>query len=120
MKYLTLVECDQITFFRIKKKAKSLVTVKSRLYPLFDDLYIKEHDGRDAYRINRIDSTQPVHVKPTYVDPDYVRVLIKSMKIAGQKKKMWLNMDASQLWKYLTGVIIIGALIYGFLVGGGL
>lgn len=119
MKYLALIECNRISFLKMKKKAKSMVTVDGGLYPIWDELFVKDHNSADAFRFNRKDSSQPVHVSPRFVDPDFVRALIQSLKLAGNKKKQWLNMDASQLWKYLTGVIIVGALIYGFLVGGG-
>ncbi len=119
MKYLALIECNRISFLKMKKRAKSMVTVDGGLYPVWDDLYIKDHNSADAFRFQRKDSAQPVHSRPIFVDPDFVRALIMSLKLAGNKRKHWLNMDASNLWKYLTATAIIGALIYGFIVGGG-
>lgn len=118
MKYLALVECHRISFLKMKKKAKSMVTVDGGLYPNFDDLYVKDHESADAFRINRKESTQPVHVRPIFVDPDFIRALIQSMKLSGNKRKRWLNLDGSNLWKYLTAIAVVGSLIYGFAVYG--
>ena len=46
------------------------------------------------------------------------RAKIDSMKLAGSKRKMWLNLDSSSLWKYLTAIAVVGSLIYGFTVYG--
>lgn len=119
MKYLALIECNRISFLKMKKKAKCEVTVNGGLYPVDDNLYVKDHESEDAFRFNRIDSSQIVHTRPIFVDPDLRRAKIASMKLAGNKKKKWLNMDSSNLWKYLTATAIIGALVYGFIVGGG-
>lgn len=118
MKYLALIECNRISFLKIKKKAKSEVTVNGGLYPIDDHLFIKDHESADAFRFNRIDSSQIVHTRPIFVDPDYRRARIASAKLAGNKKKMRLNLDSSNLWKYLTAIAVAGSLIYGFLVYG--
>lgn len=118
-KYLVLVDVDAVRFLRVKKGAKALITRNGRIYRNDSDYYIKDYLSSDAIRINRMDSTQPVLTRAQFSDPDMTRVFIKSSKLSGSKKKIWLNMDASQIWKYLTAIIIVGSLAYGFLVSGG-
>lgn len=118
-KYLVLVDVDAVHFLRVKKGAKALITRNGRLYRNDSNYYVKDYLSSDALRINRMDSTQPVLTKVQYSDPDLTRVFIQSAKLSGNKKKIWLNMDSSKLWQYLTAIIVVGSLLYGFLSSGG-
>ena len=115
-KILAVVETNRIRFLKMKKNAKPLVTVNGRIYPNDDELYIKDHKSSVAMRFQRIDSSQIIYNRPLYIDPDLTRAKIDSMKLAGSKKKLWLNMDSSKLWKWLTAIAVVGSLIYGFMV----
>ena len=117
-KILAIVEVNRIRFLKMKKNARPLVTVNGRIYPNDDELYLKDHISGVAYRLQRIDSSQILHRKPIFIDPDVTRAKIDSMKLSGAKRKMWLNMDGSNLWKWLTAIAVIGSLIYGFMVYG--
>lgn len=117
-KYIAIMEINRIRFLKMKKGARPLVTVNGRLYPNDDVYYIKDHLSATAIRFQRIDSTQIGAGSSIFIDPDLMRAKIDSMKLANSKKKMWLNMDSSKLWKYLTAIAIVGSLIYGFLVMG--
>ena len=117
-KFLAIIETNRIKFLKMKKNARPLVTVNGRIYPNDDELYIKDHYSADAMRFQRIDSSQIVSNRMLFIDPDMTRVKIKSMQLAGSKRKLWLNLDSSKLWKYLTVIAVVGSLIYGFLVMG--
>lgn len=117
-KILAVLESNRIRFLKMKKNAKPLVTVNGRIYPNDDDLYLKDHNSSVAMRFQRIDSSQIIFNRPIFIDPDLTRAKIDSMKLAGSKKRLWLNMDSSKLWKYLTAIAVIGSLIYGFMVAG--
>lgn len=117
-KILVIIESNRMRFLKMKKNAKPLVTVNGRIYPNDDEYYLKDHISSVAMRFQRIDSSQIVFNKPVFIDPDLTRAKIDSMKLAGSKKRLWLNLDSSKLWKYLTAIAIVGSLIYGFLVMG--
>ena len=117
-KILALVEVNRIRFIKMKKNARPLVTINGRIYPNDDELYIKDQISGNALRIQRVDSSQIIHRSPIFIDPDLTRAKIDSMKLAGSKRKMWLNLDGSNLWKWLTAIAVVGSLIYGFMVYG--
>ena len=117
-KILALVEVNRIRFIKMKKNARPLVTINGRIYPNDDELYIKDQISGNALRIQRVDSSQIIHRSPIFIDPDLTRAKIDSMKLAGSKRKMWLNLDGSNLWKWLTVIAVVGSLIYGFLIYG--
>lgn len=118
-KYLVLIDVDKVRFLKVKKGAKSLITRNGRIYRNDAGYYVKDYLSADALRINRLDSTQPVLTRAQFSDPDLTRVYIESAKLSGSKKRVWLNMDASKIWQYLTAVAIVGSLLYGFLIYGG-
>lgn len=118
MKHLVRLECDRIKIYRLKKGPRQMVSVTSRLYRMDDWIMIKDLRTGDAMAFYDIDDTQPWMVKPTLVDPDMTRALIDSAKLSGSKKSIWANLQPGHLMEYLTVVIVAGALIYGFLVGG--
>lgn len=115
MKYLAIEECDRITFVKIKKSAKALVTLRGRLYRNDDQFYVKDYMSSDAVRFQNIDSSQIVSNIPIFVDPDMTRAYADSAKLSGNKRRIWLNMDSGNLWKYFTVIAVIGSLLYGFL-----
>lgn len=115
MKYLVRIECDRISFIKIKKSAKALVTVNGRLYRNDDALYVKDHFSSDAMRFQNIDSSQILSNRPVFIDPDMTRAYADSAKLSGNKRRVWLNLDSSSLWKYLTAIAVVFSLAYGFL-----
>ena len=117
-KILAIVEVNRIRFLKMKKNARPLVTVNGRIYPNDDELYLKDQISGTALRIQSIDSSQIIHRRPIFIDPDMTRAKIDSMKLTGSKRKMWLNLDGSNLWKWLTAIAVVGSLIYGFMVYG--
>ena len=119
-KWLVRIECDRIKFFKVKKATRQLLTLHGRLYRNDDCLYVKDKHCSDAYRIFQIDSNQVGKPRPMLVDPNDTRAMIMSKEISGQKKKAWLNMDASKLWMYLVAAIIGGTVLYTVLINGGL
>lgn len=117
-KYIAVVEVNRIRFLKMKKNARPLVTINGRMYPNDDELYLKDQISGTACRFQRIDSTQILHRRPIFIDPNMTRGKAKSMNQAGTKRKLWANLDSNNLWKYLTVVAVVGSLIYGFLIYG--
>lgn len=117
-KYILMMETDCITWFKIKKGNRQLVSLWGRLYRNDDALYVKDKHCSDAIRVTPIDSNQVGKARPVYVSPDDTRAIIMSKEIAGTKKKSWLNFDASKIPMYLIGAIIVGSVAYTILTGG--
>lgn len=119
-KYVVRLETDRIKWFKIKKAERELLTLSGRLYDNEDRLYVKDKHTSDAIMIKPIDSNQVG--KPAdhvcFVDANRLRAKIMSKEISGQKKKAWLNMDASKIGMFLIGAIIIGVVAYTILTGG--
>lgn len=119
-KYVVRLEADRIKWFKIKKAERELLTLSGRLYDNEDRLYVKDKHTSDAIMIKPIDSNQVG--KPAdhvcFVDANRLRAKIMSKEISGQKKKAWLNMDASKIGMFLIGAIIVGVVAYTILTGG--
>lgn len=119
-KYVVRLEADRIKWFKIKKAERELLTLSGRLYDNEDCLYVKDKHTSDAIMIKPIDSNQvgkPAdHIR--FVDANRLRAKIMSKEISGQKKKAWLNMDASKIGMYLIVAIIIGVVAYTIVTGG--
>ena len=117
-KYIVRVETDRIRWFKIKKAYRELITLQGRLYSNEDRFYVKDRHSSDAIMIKPIDSNQVAKPVAVFVDPNMIRAKIMSKEISGSKKKAWLNFDASKIWMYLIGAIIIGVVGYTILTGG--
>lgn len=119
MKNLIRIECDTIRVFRLKKGPRQMISTASRLYRIDDRYMIKDEKTDNCYIIYDIDETQPYMIRPEPMDPDFTRALIDSAKLSGNKRSIWMNLNPSKLWQYLTVAIVCGALLYGFLANGG-
>ena len=119
-KYLVRLQKDRIKWFKVKKSERLMISLHNRLYWNEDKYYTKDKHSSDAIRICEIDSNQVGMVTPELINPDDIRAMIMSKEISGQKKKSWLNLDASKLWQYLVIVIIAGSVLYTILMNGGL
>jgi hypothetical protein len=117
-KYIVRVETDRIRWFKIKKAYRELITLQGRLYSNQDCYYVKDRHSSDAIMIKPIDSNQVAKPVAVFVDPNMIRAKIMSKEISGSKKKAWLNFDASKIWMYLIGAIIVGVVGYTILTGG--
>lgn len=117
-KYIVRLECDRIRWFRIKKAERELITLHGRLYDNEDCLYVKDKHTSDAVMFKPIDSNQIGKPRPIYVDPNKIRAKIMSKEISGNKKKAWLNLDASKLWMVFVAVIVGGSVLITILNGG--
>lgn len=119
-KYVVRLETDRIKWFKIKKAERELLTLSGRLYDNEDRLYVKDKHTSDAIMIKPIDSNQVG--KPAdhvcFVDANRLRAKIMSKEISGQKKKAWLNMDASKIGMFLIAAIVVGVVAYTILTGG--
>lgn len=117
-KYIVRLECDRIRWFKIKKAERELITLHGRLYANEDRLYLKDKHSSDAVMIKPIDSNQVGKPQAVFVDPNRIRAKIMSKEISGNKKKAWLNLDASKLWMVFVAVIVGGSVLITILNGG--
>ena len=117
-KYIVRLETDRIRWFKIRKAYRELITLQGRLYSNEDRYYVKDRHSSDAIMIKPIDSNQVAKPVAVFVDPNMIRAKIMSKEISGSKKKAWLNFDASKIWMYLIGAIIVGVVGYTILTGG--
>ena len=119
-KYVLRLEADRMKWFKVKKADRELLTLSGRLYDNEDRLYVKDKHTSDAIMVKPIDSNQvgkPVdHV--CFVDANRLRAKIMSKEISGQKKKAWLNLDASKIGTFLILAIVVGVVAYTILSGG--
>ena len=119
-KYVVRLEADRIKWFKIKKAERELLTLSGRLYDNEDRLYVKDKHTSDAIMVKPIDANQVG--KPAdhtcFVDANRLRAKIMSREISGQKKKAWLNMDASKIGAFLIAAIVVGVVAYTILSGG--
>ena len=119
-KYVVRLEADRIKWFKIKKAERELLTLSGRLYDNEDRLYVKDKHTSDAIMIKPIDSNQVG--KPAdhvcFVDANRLRAKIMSKEISGQKKRAWLNLDASKIGTFLIAAIVVGVVAYTILTGG--
>ena len=120
MKILLRVECDTVRAYKLKKGPRQMVSVHSRLYRTDDRFMIKDRYSEDCYCIYNIDDTQPYLCHDEIIDPDFTKALIDSAKLAGNKKGIWAGLNPSKAWEWLTVAIVCGALLYSFLVQGGM
>lgn len=120
MKKLIRIEADVIRCNNLKKGSRQMVTVAGRLYRTDDSLMIADNQTSDCYVIYPIDDTQPMLPRAKLVDPDNTRVLIRSAKLGGNKKRIWLNLDSSKIVQYVAVVAIVGGVLYGIMMNGGL
>lgn len=121
MKYVAIIEADRVKFYRLKKgQRRQMVSVAGRLYRSDDDLMLRDMRSDACMVIYRIDSSQPLMPNARLVDPDETRAYMDSAIRAGNRKKKWIQLDSSKAWEWLTIIIVLGALAYGFLGGAGL
>jgi hypothetical protein len=114
------MEADRMKWFKVKKAERELLTLSGRLYDNEDRLYVKDKHTSDAIMVKPIDSNQVG--KPAdhvcFVDANRLRAKIMSKEISGQKKKAWLNLDASKIGTFLIAAIVVGVVAYTILSGG--
>lgn len=119
MKFLIRVEPDIVRTNKLKRGNRSMVSVYSKLYPVFNHIMVQDDRSDYCYAIYPSDDTQPLMPEPVFIDPDYTIVLIDSAKNSGGKKSIWANLTGGKLMSYMTVFIIAGALLWGFLSAGG-
>lgn len=120
MKFLIRVEPDIVRTNKLKRGNRSMVSVYSKLYPVFNHIMVQDDRSDCCYAIYPSDDTQPLMPEPVFLDPDYTIALIDSAKNSGGKKSIWANLTGGKLTSYMTVVVIAVALLWGFLSAGGL
>lgn len=115
---LIRIEADRIKAYRLKKGPRQMVSVNGRLYRCDDHLMVRDINAPDAAVIYEIDGTQPMMPEPYILDPDMTRTLIASAKMSGGKKSIWMRLDASKAWQWLSVIAVVGSILYGILAMG--
>lgn len=120
MKFLMRIEADNVRTNKLKRGNRTMVSIYSKLYRVDNELLVRDDKSDHCIAIYPADDTQPLLPTPVLVDPDMTCVLIDSAKNNGSKKSVWINLTGSKLMEYFTVIIVAGALLYGFLLKGGL
>lgn len=117
MKYIIRSETDKVQAIALKKGPRQMVSISGRLYRCDDCLFHKDENTSDAFVFYDIDSSQPRMLKATLVDPDHTLKLIAYAKLSNNVKNVWANLGhiGDGMMKLLVPVIIVAALIIGFL-----
>lgn len=95
-----------------------MVSISQRLYSVDDGLFYRDPQTSEAYVMYDIDSLQPYGHEANYLNTEMLRVQILSSNISGTKKGMVFKLDSSHIEKYLSTIIVVGALLYVLLTGG--
>ena len=70
--------------------------------------------------MNDIDDSQPYRHTEIYYCTRDLMVLNLSSKAANNRKKRFIDLSGQQIYTYLGAVIVVGALLYYVVGGGGL
>lgn len=70
--------------------------------------------------LNDIDDSQPYRHTEIYYCTRDLMVLNLSSKAANNRKKRFIDLSGQQIYTYLGAVIVVGALLYYVVGGGGL
>ncbi len=70
MKFLCRREVDEYRFNRLKKGPNVMVSIYSKLYPVCNDVMVKDRHSEDAIAWYPADETQPLMPEPVHVDTD--------------------------------------------------
>lgn len=119
MKFLCRRERDEYRFNRLKKGPNVMVSIYSKLYKVSNDVMVKDFKSDDCVAFYNADETQPLMPEPYLVDPDLLIVLMDSAKNSGGRRSIWANITPSKILAWLTPIVVIFALLYGFLLNGG-
>lgn len=108
-KFLATASRSKVIFRKVTKVNRPLVMVYSKMYRIDDDLFCADHESTDSFILYDLDEQQPYgHGK--YLNPDFTKVLIDSMKLSGGKagKLFDLNMEL------IIAVLVVGIVIFSF------
>ena len=119
MKYLCRIEKDEYRFNKLKVGPRVMVSVYSKLYFVSNDVMVKDLHSEDCIAYYPSDETQPLMPRPKLVDPDLLIAYMDSAKNSGGKKSIWANITPSKVMAWLVPVVVIGSLLYAFLLQGG-
>lgn len=70
--------------------------------------------------LNDIDDSQPYRHTEIYYCTRDLMVLNLSSKAANNRKKRFIDLSGQQIYTYLGAIIVVGALLYYVVGGGGL
>lgn len=106
-KYLVTCSTTRVIFRKIKTTGNPLAILYGSLYRIDDKLFSSNNESSDSFVMYDIGEQQP-YGRGEYLDPEFTKVLIDSMKLAkGKATKMFdFNSEA------VIMIIVVG--IVGF------
>ena len=85
----------------MKRGARQVIIINSRLYPTDDELFYRDVRTSDAYEMVDIDDIQPYRHAPIYYDTRRLSILNLSSKTTGTRRNKILRLDANKIQTYL-------------------
>lgn len=100
-KYLVTCSQTRLVFRKVKSTGSPLAVVYSHLYRIDDKLFVSDVASPDSFIAYDIEEQQPWG-RGEYLDPEFTKVMIDSMKISkGKPTKMFdINSEA------IIGIVI--------------
>lgn len=109
-KFLATASRSKVVFRKITKTNRPLVMVYSRMYRIDDELFCADQESPDSFVLYDIDEQQP-YGQGKYLNPDFTKVLIDSMKLSGGKagKLFDLNMEV------IIAILVVGIVAFSLI-----
>ena len=100
----------KVIFRRVSKTARPIALVYDDLYRMDDNLFIPDGESKDAIVFYDSGEQQPWG-RGEYLDPDFTKALIDSMKMSKQKPTRLFDMNIEAIMAILIiGVVAFSAL----------
>lgn len=113
-KYFLKIESDGIKCKKLKKGERPMMTWYSALYRVDDRFFAEDVKSSNSFIVYDHDSSQFYSAEGYYLDSGLTQAFIQSAKNNKSKKKVWMNLDKSNLGYYFSIIIVIGAIALGF------
>ena len=115
-KFLVTCTTENIVFRKVKKGSRPLTIVNDRLYRLDDDLTWRDTNSETAMVVYDLDEQQPWG-DGTYVDPEFTKITIDSLKLGKGKVGRLTDFNMDKLVPIIM-VMVIGWAILSQVLGG--
>lgn len=106
-KYLVTASTQKVIFRKLGKVNRPIAMVYSRLYRIDDELCSSADDRPDSFVYYDLEEQQP-YGHGDYLDPDFTKAMIDSMKISRGKPTKLFDMDLEKIMI----VIVVGVVLF--------
>lgn len=103
-KFLVTASKSKVIFRKITKTNRPLTLVYNRMYRIDDELFCCDRESTDSFVYYDIDEQQP-YGYGEYLNPDFTKVLIDSMKLAKGKPGRLIDFNFQTI--AVIGVVLI-------------